>query len=101
MNNNQKQTEYININLLELDKLEHPANILINKNNVREIKKEIIEILNKINTERERLNDIAFKKTKDAKEQLNLIWKIAGLDEAYKIVSDYLNFDEHIEALKF
>ena len=101
MNNNQKEIAHKIIKILELDKLEHPADVLINKNNVRESKKEIIEILNKINTERERLNDIAFKKTKDAKKQLNLIWKIEGLDFAYSLVSDYLNIDEHIEALKF
>jgi len=101
MSNNQKQIEFKNINILNLDKLEHPADILINKSNVRENKKEIIEILNKINTERERLNDIAFKKTKDTKKQLNLIWKIEGLDFAYRLITDYLNFDEHIEALKF
>lgn len=100
MSNNNQKIEWKNISIISLDKLEHPADILINKENIRDKNKELIKVLNEINTEREKVSNKAFR-TKDTTEQLCLIWKVEGLNIAYRMIVDKLNFDEHIEALKF
>ena len=85
------------------DKMTHPADVLINKDNIRESKKELIEIYSDLTTEREKVEKKAFrlKSPRDMQQIRSLLHRLEGLDFARGLIAERLNIDEQIEELKF